>query len=197
MLTLVCATANPHKAKELEELLKALGSFILLPRPSEVGDIVEDGETFEDNAILKAQAICLATGQAAIADDSGLSVVALGGQPGVHSARYSGEGATDASNREKLLNQLSGVTDRRATFTAAIAVAFPDDVIIVAEGEVHGTITTSEAGTDGFGYDPLFIPHEGDGRSFGEMTSAEKHELSHRRRALESLVEAPRHAGRQ
>jgi len=197
MLTLVCATANPHKAKELEELLKALGSFTLLPRPSEVGDIVEDGETFEDNAILKAQAICLATGQAAIADDSGLSVVALGGQPGVHSARYSGEGATDASNREKLLNQLSGVTDRRATFTAAIAVAFPDDVIIVAEGEVHGTITTSEAGTDGFGYDPLFIPHEGDGRSFGEMTSAEKHELSHRRRALESLVEALRHAGRQ
>jgi XTP/dITP diphosphohydrolase len=197
MLTLVCATANPHKAKELEELLKALGSFTLLPRPSEVGDIVEDGETFEDNAILKAQAICLATGQAAIADDSGLSVVALGGQPGVHSARYSGEGATDASNREKLLSQLSGVTDRRATFTAAIAVAFPDDVIIVAEGEVHGTITTSEAGTDGFGYDPLFIPHEGDGRSFGEMTSAEKHELSHRRRALESLVEALRHAGRQ
>jgi len=197
MLTLVCATANPHKAKELEELLKALGSFTLLPRPSEVGDIVEDGETFEDNAILKAQAICLATGQAAIADDSGLSVVALGGQPGVHSARYSGEGATDATNREKLLNQLSGVTDRRATFTAAIAVAFPDDVIIVAEGEVHGTITTSEAGTDGFGYDPLFIPHEGDGRSFGEMTSAEKHELSHRRRALESLVEALRHAGRQ
>ena len=197
MLTLVCATANPHKAKELEELLKALGSFTLLPRPSEVGDIVEDGETFEDNAILKAQAICLATGQAAIADDSGLSVVALGGQPGVHSARYSGEGATDATNREKLLNQLSGVTDRRATFTAAIAVAFPDDVIIVAEGEVHGTITTSEAGTDGFGYDPLFIPHEGEGRSFGEMTSAEKHELSHRRRALESLVEALRHAGRQ
>ena len=197
MLTLVCATANPHKAKELEELLKALGSFTLLPRPSDVGDIVEDGETFEDNAILKAQAICLATGQAAIADDSGLSVVALGGQPGVHSARYSGEGATDATNREKLLNQLSGVTDRRATFTAAIAVAFPDDVIIVAEGEVHGTITTSEAGTDGFGYDPLFIPHEGDGRSFGEMTSAEKHELSHRRRALESLVEALRHAGRQ
>jgi len=197
MLTLVCATANPHKAKELEELLKALGSFTLLPRPSEVGDIVEDGETFEDNAILKAQAICLATGQAAIADDSGLSVVALGGQPGVHSARYSGEGATDVSNREKLLNQLSGVTDRRATFTAAIAVAFPDDVIIVAEGEVHGTITTSEAGTDGFGYDPLFIPHKGNGRSFGEMTSAEKHELSHRRRALESLVEALRHAGRQ
>jgi XTP/dITP diphosphohydrolase len=197
MLTLVCATANPHKAQELEELLKALGSFTLLPRPNEVGDIVEDGETFEDNAILKAQAICLATGQAAIADDSGLSVVALGGQPGVHSARYSGEGATDASNREKLLAALSGVADRRATFTAAIAVAFPDDVIIVAEGEVHGTITMSAAGTAGFGYDPLFIPDEGDGRSFGEMSSSEKHELSHRRRALESLVEALRHAGRQ
>jgi XTP/dITP diphosphohydrolase len=123
--------------------------------------------------------------------------VALGGQPGVHSARYSGEGATDASNREKLLAALSGVADRRATFTAAIAVAFPDDVIIVAEGEVHGTITMSAAGTDGFGYDPLFIPDEGDGRSFGEMSSSEKHELSHRRRALESLVEALRHAGRQ
>jgi XTP/dITP diphosphohydrolase len=93
---------------------------------------------------------------------------------------------------EGSMKQLTG-----ATFTAAIAVAFPDEVIIVAEREVHGTITTSEAGTDGFGYDPLFIPDEGDGRSFGEMSSAEKHELSHRRRALESLVEALRHAGRQ
>ncbi len=197
MLTLVCATANPHKAKELEELLRALGSFTLLPRPLEVGDIVEDGETFEDNAILKAQAICAATGKAALADDSGLSVIALHGQPGVHSARYAGEDATDADNRTKLLTAMEGIEDRRATFTAAIAVAFPDEVIIVAEGEVHGTITTSLVGSRGFGYDPLFIPDEGDGRTFGEMTSDEKHALSHRRRALESLVEALRHAGRQ
>ena len=197
MLTLVCATANPHKAKELEELLRALGSFTLLPRPLEVGDIVEDGETFEDNAILKAQAICTATGKAALADDSGLSVIALHGQPGVHSARYGGEDATDADNRTKLLTAMEGIEDRRATFTAAIAVAFPDEVIIVAEGEVHGTITTSLVGSRGFGYDPLFIPDEGDGRTFGEMTSDEKHALSHRRRALESLVEALRHAGRQ
>ena len=197
MLTLVCATANPHKAKELEELLRALGSFTLLPRPLEVGDIVEDGETFEDNAILKAQAICAATGKAALADDSGLSVIALHGQPGVHSARYAGEDATDADNRTKLLTAMEGIEDRRATFTAAIAVAFPDEVIIVAEGEVHGTITTSLVGSRGFGYDPLFIPDEGDGRTFGEMTSDEKHALSHRRRALESLVAALRHAGRQ
>jgi len=197
VLTLVCATANPHKAKELDELLRALGSFTLLPRPLEVGDIVEDGETFEDNAILKAQAICAATGKAALADDSGLSVIALHGQPGVHSARYAGEDATDADNRTKLLTAMEGIEDRRATFTAAIAVAFPDEVIIVAEGEVHGTITTSLVGSRGFGYDPLFIPDEGDGRTFGEMTSDEKHGLSHRRRALESLVEALRHAGRQ
>ena len=197
MLTLVCATANPHKAKELEELLRALGSFTLLPRPLEVGDIVEDGETFEDNAILKAQAICAATGKAALADDSGLSVIALHGQPGVQSARYAGEDATDADNRTKLLTAMEGIEDRRATFTAAIAVAFPDEVIIVAEGEVHGTITTGLVGSRGFGYDPLFIPDEGDGRTFGEMTSDEKHALSHRRRALESLVEALRHAGRQ
>lgn len=197
MLTLVCATANPHKAQELGELLSALGSFTLLPRPSEVGEIDEDGETFVDNAIVKAQAICLATGKAAIADDSGLLVAALEGRPGVHSARYSGVGATDADNRDKLLFELQGVADRRATFTAAIAVAFPDGVIIVAEGEVHGTVTTRATGKDGFGYDPLFVPNEGDGRSFGEMTATEKHELSHRRRALESLVAALSHAGRQ
>ena len=197
MLTLVCATANPHKAQELGELLSVLGSFTLLPRPSEVGEIDEDGDTFVDNAIIKAQAICLATGKAAIADDSGLLVAALEGRPGVHSARYSGVGATDADNRDKLLAEMQGVADRRATFTAAIAVAFSDGVIIVAEGEVHGTITTRVTGKDGFGYDPLFVPNEGDGRSFGEMTATQKHELSHRRRALESLVAALSHAGRQ
>jgi XTP/dITP diphosphohydrolase len=197
VLTLVCATANPHKAQELGELLSVLGSFTLLPRPSEVGEIDEDGDTFVDNAIIKAQAICLATGKAAIADDSGLLVAALEGRPGVHSARYSGVGATDADNRDKLLAEMQGVADRRATFTAAIAVAFSDGVIIVAEGEVHGTITTRVTGKDGFGYDPLFVPNEGDGRSFGEMTATQKHELSHRRRALESLVAALSHAGRQ
>ncbi len=197
MLTLVCATANPHKTQELGELLSVLGSFTLVPRPSNVGDIDEDGDTFVDNAIIKAEAICLATGKAAIADDSGLLVAALEGRPGVHSARYSGVGATDADNRDKLLAEMQGVADRRATFTAAIAVAFPDGVIIVAEGEVHGTITTRATGKDGFGYDPLFVPNEGDGRSFGEMTATQKHELSHRRRALESLVAALSHAGRQ
>jgi XTP/dITP diphosphohydrolase len=196
VLTLVCATANPHKARELHELLADLGPFTLLPRPAEVGDIDEDGDTFVDNAIVKALAVCTATGQPAIADDSGLCVTALSGRPGVFSARFAGPSATDAENRDQLLHELDGQSDRSATFRAAIAVAFPDEVIIVAEGEVEGMIADHASGGDGFGYDPVFVPREGDGRTFGEMTSAEKHELSHRRRALESLVEALRHAGR-
>jgi len=192
----VAATANAHKVGEMEEILAALGSFRLTPRPSSVGDIVEDGETFVDNALIKAFAICEATGKAALADDSGICVDALDGAPGVRSARYSGEGATDAENRRALLAALEGVTNRTATFVAAVAVAFPDGTAIVAEGIVSGTVATEEHGTDGFGYDPLFRPDGAGGRTFAEMTAEEKHEISHRRRALEDLVAALEHQGR-
>jgi XTP/dITP diphosphohydrolase len=192
----VAATANAHKLGEMEEILAALGSFRLTPRPLSVGDIVEDGETFVDNALIKAFAICEATGKAALADDSGICVDALDGAPGVRSARYSGEGATDAENRRALLAALEGVTSRTATFVAAVAVAFPDGTAIVAEGIVPGTVATEEHGTDGFGYDPLFRPDGAGGRTFAEMTAEEKHEISHRRRALEDLVAALEHQGR-
>ena len=197
MLTFVCATANLHKARELEEILRELGSFTLLPRPAELASIEEDGLTFEDNAILKASAVCSFTGSAALADDSGLEVAALSGQPGVFSARYAGEGASDAANRQKLLRELDGVTDRAARFVAAVAVAFPDGVILVVEGAVEGSIAEADRGEGGFGYDSLFIPREGDGRTFAAMSALEKNELSHRGRALGSMVEALSHAGRR
>ncbi|MEI6701776.1 MAG: RdgB/HAM1 family non-canonical purine NTP pyrophosphatase [Actinomycetota bacterium] len=197
MLTFVCATANLHKALELEEILRGLGSFTLLPRPADLASIEEDGLTFEDNAILKASAVCSATNRASIADDSGLEVDALSGQPGVFSARYAGEGASDAENRQKLLLELKGVTHRSARFVAAVAVAFPDGVILVVEGAVEGSIAEADSGEGGFGYDSLFIPSEGDGRTFAAMSAQEKNELSHRGRALASMVEALAHAGRR
>jgi len=192
----VAATANAHKLGEMEAILAALGSFRLTPRPSSVGDIVEDGETFVDNALIKAFAICEATGKPALADDSGICVDALNGAPGVRSARYSGEDATDEENRTALLRALDGVSDRTAQFVAAVAVAFPDGTAIVAEGVVTGTVATEEHGAGGFGYDPLFLPDGAGGRTFAEMTAHEKHEISHRRRALEDLVAALEHQGR-
>ncbi len=197
MLTLVCATANAHKARELEEILRSLGSFTLLPRPAGLASVEEDGSTFEDNAILKASAVCTATKSASIADDSGIEVDALNGRPGVFSARYAGEGASDAANRQKLLEELEGVVDRSARFVAAVAVAFPDGVILVVEGIVEGSVAEVDSGEGGFGYDSIFIPREGDGRSFAAMSALEKNELSHRGRALASMVEALAHAGRR
>lgn len=195
-MELVAATGNAHKLREMGEILADLGNFTLLPRPADVGEVVEDGDTFVDNCLLKAFAICEATGKPALADDSGIVVDALGGAPGVHSARYAGPAATDAENRATLLDALAGVEDRTARFVAVVAVAFPDGTAVVAEGTVEGTVALATDGDGGFGYDPLFIPDEGDGRSFGAMTAAEKHSMSHRSRALAELVVALRHQGR-
>lgn len=185
-MRLVLASANKDKAAEIAAILDG---FDLLPRPPEVPEVVEDGETLEDNARLKAVALVEATGEAAVADDTGLEVDALGGDPGVYSARYAGEGATYADNVAKLLRALEGRDDRRARFRTVALASFPDGRELVAMGEVLGTIATEARGDQGFGYDPLFIPDEGDGRTFAEMTPAEKHELSHRGRAFRALAD--------
>ncbi len=186
-LRLVLATANPDKVGEIRA---ALGPDVeLVDRPSAVGEVVEDADTLEGNARLKAQAICEATGEAAVADDTGLTVDALGGAPGVHSARYSGEGATYESNLRKLLADMDGIqpADRTARFTTVALVLFPDGTEVVASGAVAGVIATEPAGTNGFGYDPVFVPTEGDGRTFAEMSDEEKDALSHRGRAFRAL----------
>jgi XTP/dITP diphosphohydrolase len=190
-LRLVLATANPDKAQEIADILGAeLGAAVeLVPRPGDVPDVDETGDTLEANARLKAAALCEATGLPAIADDSGLEVAALGGAPGVHSARYSGPGATYASNVAKLLRELDGVDDRRARFRAVVMVAFPDGREIVGEGVVDGRIVDAPRGERGFGYDPVFVPDEDpEGRTFGEMGDDDKHAISHRGRGVRAVA---------
>jgi len=188
-VVLVLATANKHKAAEIAEVLD--GVVDLLPRPDDVGEVEETGETLADNARLKAVALVSATGMAAVADDTGLEVDALDGAPGVYSARYSGEDATYASNVTKLLAAMQGVSDRRARFRTVALARWPDGHELVAEGVVEGTIAQEPMGSGGFGYDPVFVPVEGDGRSFAELAEESgwaKHRLSHRGRAFGQLA---------
>lgn len=185
MTRLVLATANPDKALEIAALLEG---FEVLPRPMGVGDVEETADTLEGNARLKARAIAEATGEVAVADDTGLEVAALGGRPGVWSARYAGASATYADNVARLLAELDGVADRRARFRTAAVAAFPHGGEVVAEGWVDGRIALAPRGPNGFGYDPVFVPAEGDGRTFAEMTPAEKEAVSHRGRAFRALA---------
>jgi XTP/dITP diphosphohydrolase len=187
----VLASANPKKAREIAEILG--DRVALVPRPEEVPEVVEDADTFEGNARIKAVALVEATGRAALADDSGLEVDALGGEPGVWSARYAGEGASDAQNVARLLRELDGVgahepSARTARFRAVLVLRRPDGAEVVCEGSVEGAIALAPRGDGGFGYDPVFVPADGDGRTFGEMHAAEKHAISHRGRALAALV---------
>jgi XTP/dITP diphosphohydrolase len=188
-LVLVLASANPDKAAEIRATLaEARPGLDLRPRPVDVGDIEETGDTLEDNARLKAGAIATATGLPALADDTGLEVVALGGAPGVRSSRFAGESATYADNVTKLLEALSGVADRRARFRTVAMVRWPDGRELVAEGAVDGHIATRARGTSGFGYDPVFEPDEGEGATFAEMGPEGKQRLSHRARAFRALA---------
>jgi XTP/dITP diphosphohydrolase len=191
-LRLVLASANPDKAAEIAAVLADALAVELIPRPPEVPDVVEDGATLLDNARLKAVALVAATGQAAVADDTGLEVAALGGAPGVYSARYAGEDVTYADNVAKLLLELGALPDRggerAARFRTVALAAFPDGSELWAEGVVEGTIAPKAQGDGGFGYDPVFVPAEGGGRTFAEMTPAEKHTISHRGRAFRSLA---------
>lgn len=189
----VLATANPDKAAEVRQILaEALGDVELLPRPDGVPEVEEDGDTLVSNARLKAVALVEATGQACVADDTGLEVNALGGAPGVYSARYAGEHASYADNFSKLLAELAGVekAQRTARFRTVALARFPDGSEVVASGAVDGHIAMEPQGTSGFGYDPVFVPDGGDGRTFAEMSAPEKHAVSHRGRAFRALAEA-------
>lgn len=185
---LVCASANPDKVAEIEFILRDVVD--LVARPSDVPDVVEDADTLEGNARLKAVAICDATGLPAVADDTGLEVLALDGAPGVYSARWAGEGCSYADNRVKLLAELADEADRRAAFHTCVLVRWPDGRELVVHGTCPGTIATADRGERGFGYDALFVPDEGDGRSFAEMADADKHAISHRGRAFANLLAA-------
>jgi XTP/dITP diphosphohydrolase len=188
-LVLVLASANPDKVAEIAAILG--GDVDLQPRPAGLADVVEDGDTLEANARLKAVAVGAAAGAAAVADDTGLEVDALGGAPGVYTARFAGEDATYADNVAKLLADLAGVpeAERGARFRTVALARFPDGSEVLAEGVVEGMISTEARGQRGFGYDPLFIPADGDGRTFAQMTADEKHAISHRGRAFRALAQ--------
>ena len=189
MLRVACASANPHKVAEIVDLMG--GVVDLVPRPSDLAEVVEDADTLEGNARLKAIAVCIATELPALADDTGLEVDALHGAPGVITARFAGVGATDAQNRQKMLVELDGkdTTQRTARFRTVALLRFPDGREIVAHGVCEGVIAMKEVGDRGFGYDALFIPADGDGRTFAQMTIEEKHDLSHRGRAFRALAQ--------
>ena len=187
-MVLVCASANPDKVAEIAAVLG--DAVTLLPRPAEVPDVLEDADTLEGNARLKAVAICAASGLPAVADDTGLEVFALGGAPGVYAARYAGEGCSYADNRNKLLRELGDGNDRRAQFRTVAMVRWPDGSELAVDGVCPGTITRAERGARGFGYDAVFVPDEGDGRSFAEMTDDEKNAISHRGKAFRNLLDA-------
>ena len=186
-MRIVCASANPHKVEELARLLPTWVD--LVPRPSDIGDIDEDAPTLEGNAIIKAVEIANHASEWAISDDTGLEVDALNGAPGVRSARFAGEQATDAENRALLIAKLDGVTNRSARFRTVVALVSSKGDIHFVGGECAGTIAESERGDSGFGYDSLFITADGDGRTFAEMTGPEKDAVSHRGRALIQIPE--------
>ena len=189
-LQLVCASANPDKAAEMAAILDDV--VHLLPRPAGVPDVAEDANTLVGNARLKAAAICAATGLPAVSDDTGLFVDALGGAPGVFAARFAGEDATYADNRAKLLRDLGTTNERTARFVSAVMVVWPDGRELAVEGVCDGTISDTELGDRGFGYDSVFIPDDGDGRAFAQMSDVEKNRISHRARSLAGLVAALR-----
>jgi len=182
---IVCASANAHKVAEIARLLPV--DVVLLPRPDEVGDVDETAPTLEGNAVIKAVEIANHAGTWAIADDTGLEVDSLGGAPGVHSARFAGPSADDAANRALLLARLEGHDDRRARFRTVVALVHPSGEIHLLLGECRGSITNAERGVNGFGYDNVFVPDDGDGRTFAEMDPIEKDSISHRARALAQL----------
>jgi XTP/dITP diphosphohydrolase len=186
MMQLVCASANPDKVVEIQQLLA--GVVDLLPRPAHVADVVEDAGSLVGNARLKAVALCEATGLPAVADDTGLEVDALAGEPGVDSAHYAGEGCSYADNRNKLLAELDGVEDRRAAFKTVAIVVWPDGSELFVEGVCLGVITAVERGAVGFGYDSVFQPDEGGGATFAEMGVDAKNAISHRGRAFRALL---------
>lgn len=184
---LVVASKNPDKVSEIEEVLAATGLVDEIVGGLEWPDVEETGESLEANALLKARFVMEAVGLPAVADDTGLEVRALGGAPGVNTARYAGPDATYAENVGLLLRELSGKDDRSARFVTVIALAMPDGVELAVEGALEGVIAREPRGVGGFGYDPVF---EVDGLTLSEMGVGMKNKLSHRARAIRSLAAA-------
>ena len=183
---LVIASANPDKVAEIAIVLEGLA--VLIPRPEGMPDVIEDGDDLEDNARLKAVAVCEFAGKPSVADDTGLEIDALDGAPGVYSARFAGADATYQQNVEKVLTDLDGVQmgQRTARFKTVAIVRYPDGRELIANGTVEGYIAQNPSGEEGFGYDPIFVPVEGDGSTFAQM-GEEKHRFSHRGRAFRNL----------
>lgn len=184
MNPVVVASKNPDKIAELEAVLAGFDPPITVVRDLEWPDVEETEPTLEGNAVLKAAAVVRATGHAAIADDTGLEVDALGGEPGVQTARYAGPGASYTDNVARLLEELAGVDHRSARFRTVIALADPDGTVVVVEGVLEGSIARQPRGEGGFGYDPVFEVH---GRTLAEIPIEEKNRISHRARALHAL----------
>lgn len=190
MKKLILSTGNANKLREIKEILSGMGFEVVSKDEMGYSDIdVEETESnLAGNAVKKAKAIWDKTGEIVMADDTGLFVDALGGEPGVYSARYAGENSDDSQNREKLLRELHGKSDRRAKFVTSIALVLFDGSVEVIEGECAGEIAEAERGSRGFGYDSLFVP-EGYDATFAELPAEVKNRISHRARAIEKLKE--------
>jgi len=187
-MKLIIASNNKDKIKEIKEILSSHFDEIISIKEAGIHhETIEDGTTFMENAIKKAKEICEISGCASLADDSGICVDALGGEPGIYSARYSGEHGNDEMNNQLILKNLEGKTDRSAHYTCAMALFYPDGREVTAEGYMYGSIVDSPRGSAGFGYDPLFLP-EGESRTVAEMTDEEKNLISHRANALKLLL---------
>lgn len=187
---IILATHNQGKIAEMREMLKPLGIAVSSAAELNLPDVEETGTTFEENAKLKAEQLSALSGLPCLADDSGLCVDALDGHPGVYSARYAPNRDFD-KGMQMLLDELAATrdTERKAHFSCVMAFARPDEKTQVFEGRVDGRIAQAKKGSGGFGYDPIFVPDEGDGRSFAEFDGAEKNKISHRGRALRKFLE--------
>ena len=186
---LVIASHNPGKVKEINDLLAPLGVEVVAAVDLGLAEPAETGATFADNAEIKARAAATAAGLPALADDSGLEVAALGGAPGIRSARWAGPEKDFARAMEKVEQKLAGADDRRANFACALALCWPDGHCETVEGRADGTLVWPGRGARGFGYDPVFLP-DGHPKTFGEMEPAAKHAISHRADAFRKLIAA-------
>lgn len=191
--TVVVATGNAHKVTEIEAILAPVmpgTSFYALGELGDFPEPVENGDSFTENAIIKAQAACEQTGLPAVADDSGLVVDALSGEPGIMSARWAGVHGDDARNNAKLVREMEGVADedRTARFHSSVVLIYPDGSVLTGEGDCEGMIGREPKGENGFGYDPLFWPAETPGRTMAELEPVEKNAISHRGYALADLA---------
>ena len=191
--TVVVATGNAHKVTEIEAILAPVMPGVAFHALGELGDFpdpVENGDTFTENAVIKAQAACEETGLPAVADDSGLVVDALSGEPGIMSARWAGVHGDDARNNAKLMREMEGVADvgRTARFHSSVVLVYPDGAVLTGEGDCEGMIGREPRGENGFGYDPLFWPAETPGRTMAALEPSEKNAISHRAHALADLA---------